>query len=153
MVRRIGVSLIVFGILANEWLLMKAFSPDGALEPATRLCIRLFNVAAVVAGMWIYRYGPRLLAAKKENTQRQHMPIAMGLLLSAGSVLGTLACVEGPCFYLNHQAVSVTYEGSYTNHFFAEDLVLGYKPNASTRVTALKKYTRISALRCGIHDG
>ena len=51
----IGYSLIVIGIISNEWFLLNLFSDDGILESKSRIIIWVFNILNVLFGFLIIR--------------------------------------------------------------------------------------------------
>ena len=46
----IGLFLILAGLVLNEWILTRLFSPDASLESSTRVTIWLFDVIFVLSG-------------------------------------------------------------------------------------------------------
>ncbi|RMD95249.1 MAG: hypothetical protein D6813_00705, partial [Calditrichaeota bacterium] len=56
----IGILLIGLVSLFNEWLVRAFFSPDGFLETSTRIAIWIFDVALVLAGILVIKYGPKI---------------------------------------------------------------------------------------------
>jgi hypothetical protein len=53
-----GVILIFLGVIANQWILTQAFSPDGVIEQTSlKLTIWMFDLACVLAGSLLLVFG------------------------------------------------------------------------------------------------
>jgi hypothetical protein len=73
-----GLILIGVGILANEWVLAKVFSPSGTLALFSRIQIWIFNLTLITTGFVVITSGLDF---------RRLRWISLGLLLAAVSVL------------------------------------------------------------------
>jgi len=73
-----GLILIGVGILANEWILAKVFSPSGTLALFSRIQIWIFNLTLITTGFVVITSGLDF---------RRLRWISLGLLLAAVSVL------------------------------------------------------------------
>ena len=78
----IGLLLIVFGIIFNEWLLVALLSPDGAIESSTRTTIWLFDFSMILIGLSLIKYSNRIHAKQfREEEISLIMILAGGILL------------------------------------------------------------------------
>lgn len=50
----IGILLVCAGLLTNEWVLAKLFSPDGVLNTSTRLDIAIFDLTCLSIGFYLW---------------------------------------------------------------------------------------------------
>jgi len=99
----LGTWLIVLGVLLNEQILKRMFSRDGVLEPTTRLIVWTFDVLAVICGLGLRAIRSRVITVAEPSSRRRLGAPSMGCLISAGAVIGLIACGEGVCGWLNHR--------------------------------------------------
>lgn len=52
----IGLILVYVGIVCNEWVLAKAFSPEGILKINTRIKMWIFNILLILVGFSLIKY-------------------------------------------------------------------------------------------------
>ncbi|NIT60070.1 MAG: hypothetical protein GWN00_28785 [Aliifodinibius sp.] len=78
----IGLLLIASGIIFNEWLLVSFFSPDGAIEPSTRIAIWLLGFTMVLVGLVLVRYKSKINGyVFREGDSFLKMILAGGIVL------------------------------------------------------------------------
>jgi Glycosyltransferase family 87 len=74
--RLFGLLLIAAAIVANEWILTKVISPDGAIEALSlKASIWAFNLSCAVGGSFLFLYG----RAASDIVHRQARWILLGL--------------------------------------------------------------------------
>ncbi|RMF01144.1 MAG: hypothetical protein D6768_11260 [Chloroflexi bacterium] len=133
--------MIAAGLLANSTLLAALFSPDGELSRRSVLLIGLFDVALVGAGLV-------LVVSRSFATL---FNVLVGLIFTLLLLWG----LDRVLFYrLNHRPLPAAsssaepaepvpppphFEGSYTDNYFQDDPLLGYKPRPSAQVESIKK--------------
>ncbi|MDM8531041.1 hypothetical protein QUF63_07700 [Anaerolineales bacterium HSG25] len=133
----LGISLIIIGIIANEWILVPLLSSDGQIEPRNIVIIWGFDLLCVSAGLI-------LLISRSFVTL---LNVAIGVLITLVMLYG----LEWLFYYLNHRPPppttaevappppAVQHEGTYTHDFFHDDELLGYKPRPLAQVDSVKK--------------
>lgn len=139
--RVVGFILVALGLSANEWLL-RWLSPDRTLEPSTKGLIRVFDVAVIVGGLILIRWGSRLTAwLRRALAHATSLSPIAGLAISVIVTLSLVASAEGLCAFLVRDHFSFTEEWTPDAPFTVDDGLLGYKPkpNASVRVVMKHK--------------
>jgi hypothetical protein len=134
-----GLALLTVGLLANEWLLTALFSADGQLSSRSVILIWLFDVTAIILGVV-------LILSRSLVT-------LLNFIIGVGFTILLIIGLERVVIYrLNHAPPPAhtatvpeapppppTFEGSYTENFFQDDSLLGYKPQPNTQVNSIKR--------------
>jgi len=121
----LGFTLIIAGVVCNEWLLAKLFSPDGTLEAITRVKIRIFDIACILMGVILIKRKPK----------------PHPFLISIATVIITLAVLEGACFVLNYyrEKSAPKTTGGIVKEMRMEDEILGFKLKPDSRMHVEKR--------------
>jgi hypothetical protein len=80
-----GISLLLAGILGNEWVVVRWLSPDGIVEPDTLSRLRLFQLALILSGIALLqwkRIAGRLAIAKINSPSTGNREDVTALVLS-----------------------------------------------------------------------
>lgn len=131
----IGLILVSVGIVCNEWILAQLFSSDGVLELVTRVKIWVFDIALVLIGLALTRFGEL-----KETILRfsQSYPMMLDSMIGVAFAIVVLLCAEGVCDALNHRKEK-NIETMWTETLAQDDELLGYKAKPNAQVSAIKK--------------
>lgn len=135
--RLLGLTLILAGLLLNEWTLTALFSADGILSPRSVVIIWLANVVLIGIGLVLAISG------------------SVGTLLNAlvGVAITGLLLYGLEMFYyrLNHPTAppeanaaappppTVHHEGDYTHDFTRPNDLLGYVVRPNAQIHSIKK--------------
>jgi hypothetical protein len=80
--RIFGATLIVVGVISNQWILTQAFSPDGMIEQTSlKLTIWIFDILCILAGSVLFLFGSAAL-------ERVYHHASWGVLLISAVLLG-----------------------------------------------------------------
>ncbi len=137
-----GIALLAIGLLANQWVLTALLSSDGQLSPRSVVIIWLFDITLIIVGLVL------IISRSLGTLFNVFVGVALTVLLLIG--------LEKIVFYrLNHpppapvEAAEVESpavppppaerrEGSYTQGYFFDDELLGYKPKPNAQVDSVK---------------
>ena len=116
----LGIGLLIFGLVFNEYLLTAIFSKDGFIATSNRLAIWLFDVICVVFGLALI-FANRLLTNRSFNLE---IFIPLGFIALAILIAPTFHYSRLNKIYRDQRASKLTYDlagvlpggnGIYTN--------------------------------------
>ena len=80
--RIFGATLIVIGVISNQWILTQTFSPDGVIEQTSlKLTIWIFDISCILAGSLLFAFGSAAL-------ERVYRHASWGVLVISAVLLG-----------------------------------------------------------------
>lgn len=80
--RIFGATLIVIGVISNQWILTQTFSPDGVIEQTSlKLTIWIFDISCILAGSLLFVFGSAAL-------ERVYRHASWGVLVISAVLLG-----------------------------------------------------------------
>jgi len=97
-----GWAFIGTGIVCNEWVLTKIFSPDGMIEIQNKVAIWLFDILLISLGLFctkIGKFGPSRGIFRRLS---QSYPRTCACSIGLGLTVLLVVCAEGIFYGLNH---------------------------------------------------
>src|SRR5437899_12546988 len=86
-----GLTLVCIGVVCNEWILTKAFSADGILEPITRIEIWFFDITCTLVGSALIRYReatrPRETFLRVSQSHPKILAFSIGIIFTGMMLL------------------------------------------------------------------
>ena len=80
--RIFGATLMVIGVISNQWILTQTFSPDGVIEQTSlKLTIWIFDISCILAGSLLFLFGSAAL-------ERVYRHASWGVLVISAGLLG-----------------------------------------------------------------
>ena len=127
----VGVLLCCLGILCNQWVLTRLFSPDGTLEFETQAEIWFFNIGLVLLGLFLIWYSCWASSVEALRYLLQNYPRATASALGLAIVVGFLFSLE-VFFYALNRAKADNSKVSESTMRFVRTEPPGYKNPANT---------------------
>jgi hypothetical protein len=134
-----GWALISIGVACNEWTLTKAFSPDGVLEPITRLEIWILTITSTFTGWLLIRYKECNNAIEIFRRISHSHPRILASWIGITLAGMMWVCAEGTFYILNSYKKTNIYIERSKQEYILPDEVLGYKPWPGAQYSARKK--------------
>src|SRR5712691_9889369 len=97
-----GWALIGTGIVCNEWVLTKTFSPDGMMEIQNKVAIWLFDILLIFLGLFCMKMGKFGLSRDVLRRLSQSYPRTCACSIGLGLSVLLVVCAEGIFYGLNH---------------------------------------------------
>lgn len=123
------------GVLCNEWILAKLFSPDGVLALETRIKIWFFDVVLILVGSIITSRERLMEGVQKINENSRSYPRLVAFVMGSIFSLFVLALAEIVFYTINSYKKDLMRETVYfSRKLYIDDALLGYKmvPNIQT---------------------
>ena len=90
-----GWALIGAGIVCNEWVLTKTFSPDGMMEIQNKVAIWLFDLLLIFLGLFCMKMGKFGLSRDVFRRLSQSYPRTCACSIGLGLTVLLVVCAEG----------------------------------------------------------
>ncbi len=115
----LGAFLILAGLVANRWLLTRAFSPDRSISATNGVIIDVFDLVLISAGILVIR-------TRRKLAPHLRLPWAAHVLLGLAIALAGLGALEGALrLWLSHFASDMVF-GTFATRGMMEEKRLRY---------------------------